>query len=131
MHCLDTNIVIDHLRGADNVTSKIQRLKNDGLEIAITTITLCELYKGFYLSEQREGNLAMLNGFMNTVTILSQNQLSCLLFGKDFALLKMKGLITQESDLMIASIAKANNCVMVTRNIKDFKNIPDLVVNAW
>ncbi len=131
MHCLDTNIVIDHFRGTEKVTNKIQQLKNEGFEIAITTITLCELYKGFYLSEQKEGNLAMLNGFMDTVTLLSQNRLSCLLFGKDFALLKTKGLMTQEMDLIIASIAKANRCIMVTRNAKDFKNIPDLIIHSW
>ncbi|MBI2143905.1 type II toxin-antitoxin system VapC family toxin [Candidatus Woesearchaeota archaeon] len=131
MHCLDTNIVIDHFRGSESITGKIQQLKNEGFEIAITTITLCELCKGFYLSEQKEANLAVLNGFLNTVTLLSQSRLSCILFGKDFALLKTKGLMTQEMALMIASICKANNSILITRNIKDFKNIPDLAVNSW
>ena len=38
--------------------------------------------------------------------------------------------MTEESDLMIASIAKANGLVLVTRNKKHFENI-DIKIEVW
>jgi predicted nucleic acid-binding protein len=38
---------------------------------------------------------------------------------------------TQEFDLMIASIAKENNLIVITRNKKHFEDIPDLKVEEW
>ena len=99
--------------------------------MAVASITLCELYKGACLSEHEEENIAAVNIFLGAVTILFQNTPSCILFGQDYAVLHRKGKPTQEKDLMIASICKANNCALITRNIKDFRNIPDLMVNAW
>ncbi|MGD9563754.1 MAG: type II toxin-antitoxin system VapC family toxin [Pyrinomonadaceae bacterium] len=34
-------------------------------------------------------------------------------------------------DLKIASIAIAQNAILVSRNLKDFEDIPNLVVNDW
>lgn len=130
MYCLDTNIAIDHLRGDLAVSKKLQQLQSIGVELAITSITLCELYKGAYLSEREEENLTAIGVFLGAVLILFQNKPSCIIFGRDCAVLHRKGTPTQEKDLMIASICKANNCALITRNVKDFKNIPDLVING-
>ncbi len=132
MYCLDTNSVIDIFRGRDpQLKAKIEQMRKLGINFAITTITLCELYKGAFLSSNKEHGLAQINAFLESVTLAAQGKPSCLLFGQDFVLLKSKGTQTEEIDLMIASICKANNYILVTRNVKDFKNIPDLVVNAW
>ena len=112
------------------INQRLDELRSSGAEIAITSITLCELYKGASLSSRVEQNLAVVNRFLSAVTLLSQNRLSCVLFGQDFARLREKGMPTQDNDLMIASIAKANRCIVVTRNAKGFRNIPDLVVNS-
>lgn len=132
MYCLDTNLVIDIFRGKDpGLKSKIEYIKSLGAGFAITAITLCELYKGAFLSSNKEQSIAQVNAFLESVSLYTQNKLSCLLFGQDFALLKDKGMQTEEAGLMIASISKANNCILVTRNIKDFKNIPNIVVDNW
>ena len=78
-----------------------------------------------------EKNLALVNAFLERVGLLSQSKLSCLLYGQDYAALKKNGIMTQQMDLLIASICKANNCALITRNTKDFRNIRDLVVNGW
>ena len=132
MHCLDTNLVIDVFRGKDaGLRAKIEQLRDLGTEFAITTITLCELYKGAFLSSNKEQSIAQINALLERADLIAQDNLSCSLFGQDFAFLKGKGTPTGEADLMIASICKANRHVLVTRNFKDFRNIPDLVVNAW
>jgi tRNA(fMet)-specific endonuclease VapC len=132
MYCLDTNIVIAIFRGSDNsLKEKFDRLRSSGMNFAISSITLCELYRGAFLSLKREESLAQVNMFLESVNLLLQDKLSCLLFGQYYAELKKKGLLTQELDLMIGSICKANNLILITRNVKDFKNVPNLTVEKW
>lgn len=131
MYCLDTDIVIAFLRGYSDARNKIINLRTAGTDIAITPITLCELYRGACLSKDKEKNVTLINGFTERVSLLNQNKVSCQFFGEDYAYLKKKGLMTQTTDLMIASICKAQNCVLVTRNIQDFKNISNLLMEKW
>jgi tRNA(fMet)-specific endonuclease VapC len=35
------------------------------------------------------------------------------------------------ADLLIASIARANKAILVTRNLKDFRQVPGLQVENW
>ncbi len=131
MYCLDTDLVVAFFRKSHEAASKVQQLKASDDMLVITGITLCELYRGAFLSAQKDANLALISELLERVTLLTQSKLSCFLFGQDYASLKMGGVITQENDLMIASICKANNVVLVTRNTKDFKNIPNLLVEKW
>lgn len=132
MHCLDTDIVIAVFRGKDaTLRAKLEKLQKAGAEFAITTLTLCELYRGTFLSSMQEKSIGQINSLLGIVDLLEQDKLSCLIFGRDAAFLEKKGMKTQEVDLMIASICKSNNCMLVTRNISDFGRIPDLMVEVW
>ncbi len=131
MYCFDTDLVISFLRGYPEAINKIKNLQNTGVEIVITYLTLCELYRGAYASLNKEKNISLINEFLERTSPINQSKLSCMLFGQDYAFLKTKGMPTQEMDLMIASICKANNCVLITRNTKDFKNIPNLMIEKW
>ncbi|MBI2575492.1 type II toxin-antitoxin system VapC family toxin [Candidatus Woesearchaeota archaeon] len=128
---MDTDLVISFLRGYADAVKKVVQLQRSSADLSITSITLCELYRGAFLSSDKEKNLSLANQFIEGVTLLTQDKLSCLFFGQDYALLKNKGLQTGEMDLMIASICKAHDCVLVTRNIKDFRNIPNLMIEKW
>ncbi len=131
MYCLDTDIVISFLKNDTAAVSKVRELRLLDVDIAITTLTLCELYKGAFLSAKNEESLVFVNEFLESITVLQQNKLSCLLFGQDYARLKKKGVMTQLVDLMIGTVCKAYRQILITRNTKDFKNIPDLVINNW
>jgi len=130
MYCLDTDIVISFLKNDAAAVSKVKELQSFG-DIAITTLTLCELYKGAFLSQKKEEGLAFISDFVESISLLPQSKLSCLLFGQDYAALKKRGIMTQLMDLMIASVCKASNRMLITRNVKDFKNIPELRLSAW
>ncbi len=131
MYCLDTDIVIGFLRGHSDAVSKLTNLQESKTDIAITPLTLCELYRGAFLSKENDKNVALINNFVGKITLLNHDQVSCQIFGENYVYLKRKGQQTQEMDLMIASICKANNCVLITRNIKDFKNVPGLLLEKW
>ncbi len=50
---------------------------------------------------------------------------------KVFQNLKSQKIRVGTMDLKIASIAIANNAILVSRNLSDFERIPDLTVNDW
>lgn len=128
-YCLDSSIVIDWLRGDKELAFKIQEAQNR-VNIFITVITLCELYKGAYYSNRTEKELRIIKDLAESIEILDFSNGACEEFGKEYVRLERTGKQTQESDLMIASIAKTRNLIMITRNKKHFENI-DIKIEIW
>jgi len=118
MYCLDTNIVVDYLRGDKKVIENVKEIASSG-KIFITSISLCELYKGLHLSPKAQEELFILDNFANSVDILDLSLPICRRFGERFAFLEKKGLTINDFDLMIAVIADANNLTLITKD-KDF-----------
>lgn len=121
MYCLDTNTVIDIFRGDRALKEKVEKASDAG--IFITSITLCELYKGAYLSKEAEKSLNEINTFLLYFDSLDLTRDACEIFGKEYSRLQKLGKNTEELDLIIASIAKANNLTLITRDQKHFENI--------
>ena len=119
MYCLDTNIIIDIFHGNKEIVKKLNELKDD-FDIYLTPVTLCELYKGAYLFFNQKKGVDEVDNFISSFDILDFNVECCREFGKIYAELKKKGKITQETDLMIASIAKVNDLILITRDKKGF-----------
>lgn len=119
MYCLDTNVIINILRGDESLREFVEEKE----DICVTTITLCELFKGAYLSSKKEKELSMVKLFLNNVEIIGLDINSCELFGRLFLELQNKGKMTSEPDLMIASIAKAHNTTLITQDKKHFDNV--------
>ena len=128
MYCFDTNIIIDIFRGDEDLKSRLEGLKD--LEIFITPITLCELYKGAYLFHDATEKVKAVDDFLSLFKVLDFDENCCKEFGKEYSRLKKLGKMTSEFDLMIASIAKTNDLILITRNKKDFDNI-NLKTEVW
>ena len=64
-YCLDTNIVIDFLRNKPLVVDSIRKM--EGEDLFVTSITLCELYKGAFLSSRIQDSLQFINQFKTSV----------------------------------------------------------------
>ncbi len=109
MYCFDTSIIVGFFRGDENLNTKINQISKL-VPIFITPITLCELYKGLRPIEIVEGFILSTN-----VKLLNFNPTACKIFGEAYIDLKKKGRLIPEPDLMIASMAKANDLTLVTR----------------
>ena len=129
-YCIDTSIIVEFLRGNEAIENKINTIIYNGLNIFTTYITLCELYKGAFLSSQSEKGVYEINSFLQSVSILEFNLEACKFFGQEYVKLGKAGRTTQEPDLMIASIAKVNGLTIVTRNKKHFEYI-DVKMEVW
>lgn len=53
------------------------------------------------------------------------------LFGKIKATLKASGCLIEDFDILIASIAISNNCVLVTNNVRHFDRIELIQIENW
>ena len=129
MYCLDSDIMIQVIRGDKELKKKIDPIEPEN--VYFTTVTLCELFKGAYKSKKKEESVQFLYEILKNYKVLSLNIRSSEIFGMDFSKLEKIGKPTQILDLMIASITKANNLILITRNKKDFENIPDLKLEVW
>jgi tRNA(fMet)-specific endonuclease VapC len=137
MYLLDTNILTALHAGNSKVINKIKHL--DDPEIAITIITKVELIQGriSFLLKATNGQdlLRAQNLLVQTERLLSE--LEVVSFDQS-AIEQFELLLTNRSlrksgraDLLIASIALANRATLVSRNLKDFQNIPNLKLVNW
>ena len=100
-------------------------------ELFVTPITLCELFRGAFLSNKIQENLLLVNKLLEKVDLLQFDKYACEIFGKDYGLLKKQGKLTQDNDLMTASLCIADNLVLITKNKKHYENIKGLKFEEW
>ncbi|MEK6844580.1 MAG: type II toxin-antitoxin system VapC family toxin [Nanoarchaeota archaeon] len=130
MYCLDTNIIVDILRGDRLLAEKVDNTFEKGFDIFITPISLCELYRGAYGHQNSAKKVEELNAFIFNLRIIGFDIESCKEFGKEYSRLNKIGKQTKEFDLLIACIVKVNELILVTRDKKDFENI-DVNIEVW
>lgn len=127
MYCLETSIVIDIFRGDEELKNKIMDLGSGN--IFITTITLCELFKGAYIYHSPEDKIKDVDNFVDSFKVVGLDKKSCKEFGKIYLKLKKEGKLINDFDIIIAAITKINNLTLITRD-KHFENI-DVKVRFW
>lgn len=129
MYCFDSSTVIDYMKGDVRIKSELDEI--GPIPICITSITLCELFKGAYLSHDIEKNLSIINNLFDYFDILELDDDAARIYGEKYSELKKIGKLTQDFDLLIASICISHNKVLVTRNKKHFRNIKGLKIEEW
>lgn len=126
---LDTDICIYWLKGNKNIEKSI--IKNGLENIFITVITECELFYGAFKSVNKENNLAVVEELKKKIHTLHTNEGISYHYGKIKSGLELKGKVLDDADLLIASIALANNATLVTNNTEHFEKIRGLKIENW
>lgn len=129
MHSLDTNICIALLKGDSEAVERL-RLCNPG-ELAVCSVVRAELYFGARKSDRLDRNLALLARFLEPFRSLPFDDASSQEYGLLRATLERAGQPIGGNDLLIASIAIAHDCTLVTRNYREFARVPGLRVEVW
>ncbi|MBD2498049.1 type II toxin-antitoxin system VapC family toxin [Nostoc sp. FACHB-280] len=138
LYILDTDHVSLLLQGNQAVISKVAQVYPN---LAITIITVQEIFNGWVvkINDRTESkNLVNLytklwttQEYFKGVRILNFDNSAYSYYEK---LLKENQQLNKkrlQKDLRIAAIALSTNAVMVSRNHKDFSQIPDLVLEDW
>jgi predicted nucleic acid-binding protein len=117
------------LKGNENIEQRALAVGLD--EIAISFITLSELYYGAYKSQRVKENLAAVRIIWNKLGFIDSNEDICEAFGKLKAELEKEGKIIDDADLFIAACALIDNLTLVTNNERHFKRIKGLKIENW
>ena len=132
MHLLDTNILTAFHKGNPKITAALNVL--DEPQIATTIVNQIELIQGrtdFLLKAENGDRLLYAQSLLREteyllaeIQIIPFNEAAAAYFDQ----LKQQSVLRKSGrpDLLIASVALANRATLVTRNLKDFKNVPNL-----
>jgi tRNA(fMet)-specific endonuclease VapC len=124
-YLLDTDWIVDVLNGQEQAIETVLELVPAGLAVSI--ITYGELYEGAYYAHDPQPALAGLQAFLKGKTILPLTQPVMERFGQVRGALPRQ--IRQQIgdlDILIAATCLEHNLTLLTRNIKDFQQIPNL-----
>ncbi len=132
-YLLDTNHCIYMMNGLEKSSefrseeeSQVIKAVNsldDYEALYMAEVTLGELYYGASLSEREEHNIKKIEVLTNLIRLLKLKDETWKMFGKTKASLRREGKKMSDFDLLIACLAKTNNCIIVT-NDKGFENLP-------
>jgi tRNA(fMet)-specific endonuclease VapC len=137
-YALDTNIVSDYLKGGPKVMARLRAaLESDA--VAITPVSWFEVLRGrmaSVLTAADEGQLrtAFDRFEADRERLVEFPELDYTPeVGAHFDRLRANKKLKKigREDLLIACLALAHQATLVTRNLKDFRLVPGLVVENW
>jgi tRNA(fMet)-specific endonuclease VapC len=99
--------------------------------MAISSITLSELYHGAEKSSRVAQNLAVVEDFASLLTVLPYAAKASAHYGAIRATLEKAGRPIGVNDLHIAAHARSEGLTVVTNNVGEFERVPGLVVENW
>jgi tRNA(fMet)-specific endonuclease VapC len=131
MVLLDTDILIGLLRNNKEAVRMISDLLAKHVILFTTSINTAELYFGAHLSEKSQENLKAVEKLTKTINIIPFELKHSKIYGEIRSDLQKKGVIINELDIFIATIAIEKNLPIITRNTKHFERMTKLTVVPW
>src|SRR3989344_1454945 len=127
MICLDSDCIIDFLRGKEEAIRIVERHKE---ELVSTEINIFEVFFGIYNKRNmsdNERNVA--KNFFNSIPILHFNEGCGELAAKILSNLLKEGKVIEQNDCFIAATIMENDCnKIITRNEAHYKRIKGIEI---
>jgi tRNA(fMet)-specific endonuclease VapC len=109
-----------------------ERLSNIALEEqCISVVTYAELLYGVKRSSSKRINRPIVEAFVKHLAILSWDADAAEHYGDMRAALEKNGTPIGNMDMMIAAHARSLGAIVITNNVRHFKRVPGLRVEAW
>ena len=132
MICFDSDFIIDFLRGKADAIDKMKSLEQSATQIVTTAINSLEVFVGIVsLDSATSQRVILTRNFLDSLVVLPFDHIASLKAATLLNFLKRKGTLIGLKDTLIAAIAIMNNVPLLTRNVKHFEKIPDLVLETW
>ena len=136
-YLLDTNVISELIsKNADRrVLDWIDSI--DPENVFLSSITIGELCKGIERLPESIKKTRLVDWLHNDLMlrfngrILSADAEAMLAWGKIFAKLEKSGKTIPAIDSIILALAAHNHCILVTRNVDDFKGTGIKIINPW
>lgn len=128
-YLLDTNIVIYVIK--KRPLEVLQTFNKNSGRMAISSITLAELFHGAEKSSRCAENLAVIDDFTSRLEVLPYGPKAAQHYGSIRAALEKGDKTIGVNDLHIAAHARSEGLVLVTNNLKEFERVPALETENW
>lgn len=120
MYALDTNAIIYYIKEEASVVSAIERVYTENIPIYISAMTVAEL---FIFPQLGDEEAQRIESFLRTVSVISM----------DTHIARNAGILGKThhldiADSAIAATALFTGSTLLTRNIRDFRKIPQLKI---
>ncbi|NLH90472.1 MAG: type II toxin-antitoxin system VapC family toxin [Treponema sp.] len=130
MYYLDTNTCIYFLNGKfESIKSKILSIPPN--EIVIPSIVKAELLFGAYKSLKRISNIEKVEMFLEPFEIVAFDDPVTCVYADLREKMEKTGKIVGPNDLLIASIVRFYDGILVTNNEQEFCQIEELRIENW
>ena len=127
MICLDSDYIIDFLKGKKEAVEIVQKYQE---EIVTTEINVFEVFLGAYMAKNNsEKEETAATNLFNSIEILSKKKGSGKMAAKTLSELSKKGEIIGQNDIFVSSIMQKNNCnQIITGNTKHFSKLKGIEI---
>lgn len=129
-YLLDTNAFVEHLRNGPESKVTLRILSTQPNSVFLCTMVLAELLYGAIRSGK--ANEA---ANRKAISLLQQSFPSMKKAAQQYAIIRAilstSGQLIGPNDIIIASIAMANDATLVTHNTSEFQRIPGLELEDW
>lgn len=126
MPLADTSFLVDLMRRDRDALNLYLNFEQQGIALSTTAITAMELFKGAYVSGNRN-NLVKVRTILELFTVFPVDETVYEAFGRIAAGLCIIGSPIGDFDEVIAAIALCNDGEIITRD-RHFEKIPGLTV---
>lgn len=130
---LDTTFLVDlqreAVKGSGPATAFLHA--HGATPLCVSVHVLCELEAGARLARHPERERARLLTLTGGLAVASPDRGFADVYARTYVALERQGRRIPVMDLLIAVAALIDNAPLVTRNTKDFSNVPDLDVLAY
>lgn len=123
-YLVDSDYVADYLGARLPAMQLLSSLAKDDLFISL--ITYGEIYEGIYFGRDPHKTAEVFERFLRSVVVLPLTQEIMRQFAHMRGMLRRRGQIIGDFDMLIAATALTHQLTLLTRNTRDYQRIPDL-----
>jgi tRNA(fMet)-specific endonuclease VapC len=123
-YLLDADRIIQAARGQPLAAQTLRRISP--WRVSVSWLTVAEVYEGAYNSVNPDLRIALFRNFLSPFRFIGLNDEISIQFAELRAVLRRRGEMISEFDVMVAATTLHYDLTVLTFNIRHFQRIPDL-----
>ncbi|MBD5427746.1 MAG: type II toxin-antitoxin system VapC family toxin [Treponema sp.] len=129
LYYLDTNIILDLIDGKKGIAEKLAYMYENHT-VRMSDIVYYEVLRGFK-HRQAFRKFSLFMNFCEHIQVDFQTLESLEIASDNYAFLLRQGMAIEDDDILIGSLAIANNAILVTNNVNHLSRLKDIQLENW